>query len=83
MMPGLYNFTPVDADTTRISACSSFTGKVHKIDVKLPYSVFRKKYHEWENGKLIQDAFPELSPEEREIIKTGVTEEEWKEVLGE
>lgn len=27
---------------------------------------------------LIQDAFPELTPDEREFILTGITSEEWK-----
>lgn len=30
-------------------------------------------------GKLLQDAFPHLSPADREFIKTGITDEEWKE----
>jgi hypothetical protein len=28
-------------------------------------------------GALVQDAFPSLSPDEREFIKTGITSEEW------
>lgn len=30
------------------------------------------------NRPMIQDIFPNLSKEEREFIKTGITEEEWK-----
>lgn len=29
------------------------------------------------NGALIQDAFPNLSADEREFIMTGITPEEW------
>ena len=32
-------------------------------------------------GALLQDAFPQLTAEEREFFKTGVTKEEWDEVL--
>lgn len=28
-------------------------------------------------GETIQDIFPQLSPSDREFIKTGITDEEW------
>tara|TARA_R100000234_G_C4931634_1_gene148761 strand:+ start:601 stop:747 length:147 start_codon:yes stop_codon:yes gene_type:complete len=31
----------------------------------------------WESGVLIQNAMPNLSADEREFIKTGITPEEW------
>jgi hypothetical protein len=34
-------------------------------------------------GVLLQDAFPNLSPDEREFIKTGITPEEWADTFGE
>jgi hypothetical protein len=30
---------------------------------------------------LLQDAFPNLTPADREFIKTGITEDEWEEVF--
>lgn len=36
---------------------------------------------EW-GGKLIQDAFPNLSPGEREQIKTGIHPECWDKLFG-
>jgi len=36
----------------------------------------------WKQGTLIQDAFPRLSPEEREFLKTGITSEEWDKMFG-
>ena len=33
-------------------------------------------------GKHIQDLFPELSPDEREFIMTGITAEEWEAAFG-
>jgi hypothetical protein len=33
-------------------------------------------------GILLQDAFPNLTPAEREFIKTGLTDLEWEEVFG-
>lgn len=36
----------------------------------------------WEAGELIQDVFPDLSPDDREFLMTGVTAEEWAEFVG-
>lgn len=36
------------------------------------------KYNE---GKLIQDAFPYLSPDEREFLMTGLTPQEWEDLF--
>lgn len=35
----------------------------------------------WENGALVQDAFPNLTPSQREFILTGITDEEWDEAF--
>jgi len=32
---------------------------------------------EWKRGQLIQEAFPQLSKDEREILMTGYTPAEW------
>lgn len=37
----------------------------------------------WNQGWFIQEAFPMLSPEEREFILTGLTAEEWEAVFDE
>jgi len=37
----------------------------------------------WERGQLIQDAMPHLTPAQREYVMTGITEEEWAEMVGE
>ena len=37
----------------------------------------------WKGGELIQRAMPNLSADEREFIKTGITAEEWKNEFGE
>jgi len=36
----------------------------------------------WRGGELIQNAMPNLSADEREFIKTGITPEEWENVFG-
>ena len=47
--------------------------------IDLPYEHFMARYQDWENGVLIQNAFPMLTPTEREFILTGMTDEEWDE----
>ena len=42
--------------------------------------VDEEKLDAWIGGKLIQDAFPDLSPQEREEIKTGFCEKCWNEM---
>lgn len=38
----------------------------------------------WTNGNInIQDAMPNLTPDEREVIMTGITPEEWQEYVAE
>lgn len=32
----------------------------------------------WQGGMLIQDAMPNLSPDDREFLMTGITPEEWE-----
>jgi hypothetical protein len=52
---------------------SELTGVVRSMEI----DVCPQQIKEWEEGKLIQDAMPNLTPSEREFIKTGITDEEW------
>lgn len=57
-----------------IEKVSPITGKVHKLE--LP--VTEEKIAQWKSsGTTIQDAFPELTPDEREFLLTGITSDEW------
>lgn len=38
---------------------------------------------EWREGKLIQDAFPSLGVDEREMLMTGITPFEWDAMFNE
>lgn len=51
---------------------SPFTGKIHIKDLPIT----EEQIEAWHNGALIQHAFPNLPPEDREFIKSGITEEE-------
>lgn len=58
---------------------SPFSGKVNEMDLPITWEQVQK----WENGELIQNAFPNLSADEREFLLTGITPDEWATELGE
>ena len=37
----------------------------------------------WKAGAFVQDAFPHLSPEDRECFLTGIIKEEWEQLVAE
>jgi len=37
----------------------------------------------WEGGELVQNAFPNTTPSEREFIKSGYTDYDWNAMFGE
>jgi hypothetical protein len=55
------------------------TGDVHEMDLDITPAQL-SLYDEF--GVLLQDAFPNLTAEEREFIKSGITPEEWDKYLG-
>ena len=57
---------------------SVFTGKICTLDIPCT----EEQYQKWENGELIQTAMPNLTPDQREFIISGITAEEWHTVFG-
>ena len=55
---------------------SLISGKTNTMD--LP--VTKEQVKEWQDGGLIQNVFPDLTPDEREFIQTGITPDEWQQV---
>jgi len=56
---------------------SEFTGKVNEMALPLSRDEFLAAFKKWQEGALIQNAFPTLNTMQREFIKSGVTQEEW------
>lgn len=57
-----------------VVAVSALTGKKHAA----PLEITEAQVYDWVNcGASIQDAFPNLSPEGREFLMTGITAVEW------
>lgn len=40
-------------------------------------TITQDQYSDWMAGMLIQDAFPHLTPDEREFLMTGIMPDEW------
>lgn len=57
---------------------STITGKTNVIEIPLSQDVIETRLA---SGKLIQNAFPELTPEQREFLQTGSSPEEWEELF--
>lgn len=64
------------------SRTNDITGKKNRMLIPMKASDFKKAWNEWRNGMLVQDAFPDLNPEEREFIMTGMLPGEWDELFG-
>jgi len=60
-----------------ITRTSPFSGITNSMEI----AVTQAQLDAWQSGTLIQDAMPNLSADEREFIKTGITAEEWEELF--
>lgn len=60
-----------------VSTVCPFCGKEHEVEIN------EIDYYAYINGEaLIQDAFPYLSADEREMLKTGICGTCWDEMFG-
>ena len=60
-----------------IQRTSMLSGKTRKLDIPCTQADLDRYYND---GMLLQHAFPHLSADEREFIKTGITSEEWEDM---
>jgi len=60
-----------------IAKTSSLTSRTHEMEI----DVSDKQIALWMEGALIQDVMPNLTPDEREFIMTGITAAEWDEAF--
>ena len=64
---------------TIITRKSQLSGEINSMEL----DVTQAQLNRWQDGQLIQDAFPHLNVEEREFIQTGITPQEWSDTFGE
>lgn len=62
---------------------SQLTGKEHSMELPMTVTEYRRAMEHYNRGALIQDAFPRLSPAQREFLMTGITPEEWESLKAE
>ena len=62
----------------KVTRTSMFTGVERTIDLPIT----EEQLATWKGGTLIQEAMPDLSPDDREFVMTGVTSEEWEAEFG-
>ena len=58
---------------------SGISGEINKVWIS---GLTQEQYNAWRDGELIQRAMPQLSADEREFLKTGITPEEWNKLFG-
>jgi len=61
-----------------ITRTSMFTG----VTRTLTLPITEDQLAAWQAGTVIQTAMPQLSPDEREFVMTGITSEEWEDAFG-
>ena len=57
------------------------TSMVTGITRSMELPITKEQWAAFQNGALVQNAFPHLSPDEREFIITGITKEEWDDIF--
>lgn len=69
---------PNDLNTTTVS------NNGNRIEVRMNFHEFDQAWFNWVmKGQLIQNAFPNLTADQREFMMTGITPKEWKLIFGE
>ena len=58
---------------------SPFSHSVNELEI----DVTPEQLKAWEDGECIQNVMPHLTPDEREFLMTGITEDEWDETFNE
>jgi hypothetical protein len=68
-------FEKTPSGTVKVTNTSMFTGKERTIE--LPITM--EQVSRWKDGELLQNAFPDLTPAQREFISTGSSDDDWYE----
>ena len=70
--PAKFFTTPLSGDTVWVERTCRITGEEFLLEITL------QEFTRWQGGENIQDVFPNLSKDHREILQTGYTPAEWK-----
>lgn len=64
-----------------LTRTSQISGRENTVEIPMTEDDFNAAYARWRSGALVQNAFPNLSADQREFIKTGITPQEWDEIF--
>ena len=64
-----------------IARTSILDGVERTIQIPLTTTQYEVALYDWENGTPIQDAFPTLTPSQREFLMTGIVQDQWAEMF--
>ena len=70
-------------DTVTVVAESPFSGSVNEMVLSISPSEWDVAYDKWASGAYIQDAFSMLDDGEREFLMTGITPDQFDNMLEE
>jgi hypothetical protein len=71
-----------DPEAIVVTRRSLFTDTDNSLVLPLSAEAFHTGVALWNEGTLVQIAFPTLSPGQREFLQTGATPEEWENTFG-
>ena len=76
----LLNFKSTFLNTLnmKVTRKSAISGIERTFDMPITEEQLAK----WKAGELAQNAFPQLTSDQREFIITGITQEEWEQAFG-
>jgi hypothetical protein len=81
-MPRMVNLSVVSSTTSscRLKA-EGFMG-VTEMDFNVPVDVIAKGIEAWDNGTMVQNAFPMLDADHREFLMTGMLPDQFNAMCG-
>lgn len=63
----------------KITRKSPISGNVNTLEL----NITEEQMTDWKSGTLVQNAFPQLNPSEREFLITGILDSEWNDMFEE
>jgi hypothetical protein len=70
-------------DSVKVTKQCPLYGNDNTMICRMPKMEFYRRLYEWQRGALIQDAFDNLTADEREFLLSGYTPQVWNELFKE
>lgn len=81
-MCAINSISACNPDTaTHVSVISQLSGREWEIIIPMSFEDFNRSVGLWRGGANIQTVFPDLSPDQREALMTGISPNEWDAIM--